>query len=81
MRNKDQFIFEHRDSVNENDKSLTTTFNFFNYKQSYFWYNNTVKNFPQFAYDEENPNIKDSENFCIHLWYNPIQREKAYGAF
>jgi len=81
LRNRDQFPMEHRGIVNEEDKRLVQWSDFFNYKQSYFWYNNTVKNFPTFAYDEETPEVQTSEQFCLHIWWNPPKREKAYGMF
>ncbi len=81
LRNRDQFQMEHRGIVNDEDKRLVQWSDFFNYKQSYFWYNNTVKNFPTFAYDEETPEVQTSEEFCIHIWWNPPKREKAYDLF
>lgn len=52
LRNRDQFPMEHRGYVNSEDKILITWKDFFSYDQSYFWYNNTVKQFPNFAYDD-----------------------------
>ena len=54
---------------------------YFNYKQSYFWFNNSVKNFPEFVFDEVDPNVKDFETFCLHVWYKQPSREKAYGQY
>ena len=40
-----------------------------------------MKNFPPFVYDADEPDVVDSEDFCIHLWWNPPKREKAYSQF
>ena len=46
LRNRDQFPMEHRSTANEVDMRKVQWSSFFDYKQSFFWYNNTVKNFP-----------------------------------
>ena len=72
------FPMEHRGYVNAEDKKAISWQDFFSYNQSYFWYNNTVKQFPQFAYDETTPDVQVSEQYCIHLWWKKPSREKAY---
>jgi hypothetical protein len=71
LRDREMFILEYKTDASPEDRS--TVFdedkNFFNYKQSYFWFNNTVKNFPEFGYDDISPLVNDSENFCLHVWY------------
>ncbi|CDW71828.1 UNKNOWN [Stylonychia lemnae] len=80
LRNRDQFPMEHRSSANEVDQQQVQWNEFFNYKQSYFWYNNTVKNFPQFHYEETQEDSNVSETFCVHLWWNlPRSEEKTFG--
>ena len=63
------FILEHHNHPVHGDVVANQIKTFFDYNQSFFWYNNTVKNFPIFAYDVETPDVKESENFCIHLYW------------
>lgn len=76
LRNRDQFIFELQNQVNTNDKQYAPSESFYNYDQAYFWFNNTVRNFPPFAFDENTPEVGESEAFCIHLWWNPPSKDK-----
>ena len=77
LRDREMFILEYRDKANARDVEMLNS-QFFSYKQSYFWFNNSVKNFPQFDFHEDKPYVDDFETFCVHVWYKEPSREKAY---
>jgi hypothetical protein len=81
LRGRDVFTMEHKGYVNPEDKKSITWQDFFAYNQSYFWFNNTVKQFPTFAYDDSTPDLQLSEDYCIHVWWNKPKREKAFDMF
>ena len=81
LRDRDQFILDYRDKANQRDIERVDESGFFNYRQSYFWFNNSVKNFPEFAYDDEQAYVENSETFCLNVKYKQPSREKAYGKY
>lgn len=81
LRNKEMYILEHKYQPLTQDMLAIGNTWFFTFNQSYFWYNNTVKNFPPFQFDNETANPKESEHFCLHLWWEQTKREKSYSEF
>ena len=46
LRNRDRFPMDYRGKSTEADTYAVQWQDFFNYRESFFWFNNTVKNFP-----------------------------------
>lgn len=69
LRSRDMFMFDYSVYANVEDVNVAGMKDFFNYKQSFFVFNNTVRNFPNFAFDDNTPEFNESEYFCIHIWY------------
>lgn len=69
LRNRDMFMLDYHSYPLQDDVKDVGVRDYFNYKQSFFFFNNTVKNFPSFAFDDENPEVNESEYFCLHLWF------------
>ncbi len=69
---------EHHDTpaYNEEEKALH---HILSYKQSYFWFNNTDHIFPPLNLTNKTAiPYGQSEDYCLHLWWRPQQREKIY---
>ena len=81
LRSRDRTQMEFHTSAMPADVQANEQKDFFHYKQSFFWFNNTVKIFPKFSLDNDTVLAKPSEQFCIHTWWKPNTREKAYGLF
>jgi hypothetical protein len=57
----------------EEDESVH---NLLNYKQSFFWYNNTAQLFPNFTFSNETLPVNSSEEYCLHLWSKNATSDK-----
>ncbi len=54
----------------------------FDYQQSYFWFNNTIMQFPKtFFFDDVDPDYKNKETYCVHFWWKTRDREKKYDLY
>lgn len=52
------------------------------YQPSYFYFNNTVLQFPWFKFSQEQPIFtQGDEKFCLHLFWKKRGREKNYSGF
>ncbi len=79
LRDRSDFILEQKTDVVSDHGST--------YNSRYFTFNNTVKNFPVFVFNDEAPKAAASEQYCFHLWYKaPYSTsgksiDKVYGSF
>lgn len=79
LRGRDRIILESHEEVIPNDEVQTEVMQYGTYQPYFFQFNNTVKSFPKFSYNNTTPDISESEFFCLHLEYNLNKREKTYG--
>jgi hypothetical protein len=47
----------------------------YNYSQSYFYHSNTTMYFPVFHYERENVPVGNSEIYCVHTFWTPVENE------
>ena len=74
------FMLEYRNKPNPKDVEMSSS-QFLSYQQSYFWFNNSVKNYPEFDFRDDKAFVEEYETFCLHVWYKDPSREKAYSQF
>ncbi len=51
------------------------------FKDSYFWNNDTFQIFPRFKFNEDTAHSlvsNQTESFCLHLWWRNQTRDKIY---
>lgn len=69
LRNRNPFNMKLQNKALAVDVAREPQDDFFDYKQGFYFFNNTAKQFPAFHFDEEEPEMKEeSEYFCLHMY-------------